>query len=136
VTETMARTRAEHRRKMPGAAIAAAVCIVAAMPLLVHLGDSRRATVTARNETEWDLGLVVRRGDSVMPIAAISAGRTAEVREVLVPGDSWELVWRFRGDEVGTTTVAHDDLTADGYVVEVPDSVSSALRAAGAPPAP
>jgi hypothetical protein len=136
MTETMARTRAGHRRRMPGAAIAAVACLAVAMPLLSHLGESPRATVTARNETVWDLGLVVRRGDGVMPVATIGAGRTAAVREVLVPGDRWELVWRFRGEDVGTTTVAHDDLTAPDFVLDVPDDVVRSLRAAGAPPTP
>jgi hypothetical protein len=136
MTETMARTRTGSRRRMPGAAIAAVACLAVAMPLLAHLGEGARATVTARNETVWDLGLVVRRGDGTMPVATIGAGRTAAVREVLVPGDTWELVWRFRGDDVGTSTVAHDDLTARDFVLEVPDTVVRTLRAADAPPTP
>jgi hypothetical protein len=137
VTDTMARQRADRRRRLPGAAVAAVAALALALPALVHLTDGDRATVAIRNETEWDLGLAVRTGArSIMPIAAVAAGDSGTVREVLVPGETWELLWRFRGEVVGTTTVDHDDLVADGFVLDVPAEVTSALRAAGAPPTP
>jgi hypothetical protein len=120
------------------AAIAVAACAALTVPLLDDLSDLPRADIAVRNDTEWDLGLVVRTDDdSVMPIATIGAGRSGVVGEVPVPtGDRWRLAWRFRGDTIGESTVAHDDLAADGFVLEVPDEVARALREGGAPPSP
>lgn len=71
-----------------------------------------------------------------MPIMTISAERTRSVTEVIVPGDTWHFIWRFTGDDVGTSTVTHDDLQRDDFELVVPAEVERALLAQDAPPSP
>ena len=137
MTETMARPRPLHRRRtVPLYLLAVAVGIAALAPLMRLVEDPPRAAFTVRNDTVWDLDLVVRTGpDSEVPLITIKAKSTRKVAEVIVPGDTWHFIWRF-ADDVGTSTVAHDDLRREDFELVVPDEVEEALRAQDAPPSP
>lgn len=138
MTETMARPRPRSRRRdAPLYLLAIAALMAALVPLARLLEDFPRAEFTVRNDTVWDLTLVVRSGpESVMPIMTIGAEHTREVTEVIVRDDTWRFVWRFAGEDVGTSTVAHDDLRREGFELVVPDDVEQALVARDAPPSP
>lgn len=138
MTETMARPRPRNRRRTaPLYVLVAAASIAALVPLIGRLEDFPRAAFTVRNDTIWDLGLVVRTGpESQMSIMTISAERSREVTEVIVPGATWRFTWRFAGDDVGSSTVAHDELRRDDFELVVPDEVGHALLARDAPPSP
>lgn len=139
MTETMAHLRAARSSASSTVPILLIVVasLVASVPLLRHLEDPPRATLLLRNDSAWDVTLYVRGGDtSVTPVRTVSAGRTARVSEVIVPGDTWRFLWRFAGDDIGTTEIDHDALVAPGFELSVPDQVADALRERGAPPSP
>lgn len=138
MTETMARPRPRSRRRdAPLYLLAVSALMAGLVPLTRLLEDFPRAEFTVRNDTVWDLTLVVRSGpDSVMPLMTIGAERAREVTEVIVPGDTWRFIWRFGGEDVGTSTVAHDDLRREGFELVVPDGVEQTLVARDAPPSP
>ena len=139
MTKAMVRPRATGSRTswtMPIALVVAASLTVG-VPLYRHLDDPPRAALTVRNDTVWDLTLYVRDGaTTVSPIRTISAGRTARITEVIVPGETWRFIWRFEGDDVGTSEIRHRALSAEDFVLLVPDDVGDALRQRGAPPSP
>ena len=138
MTETMARPRpGSRRRAVPLCALVVAAVVAALVPLMRQLEDLSRAEFTVRNDTAWDLTLVVQSGPrSIMPIMRIDAGRSREATDVIVPGDRWRFIWRFAGQDVGTSTVAHEDLLREEFELVVPDAVEKALLDRDAPPSP
>lgn len=134
----MARPRpVAQRRTVPLYLLAAAAFIAALTPITRLLEDPPRAAFTVRNDTVWDLALVIRTGErSVMPLMTIDAASTREITEVIIPGDRWIFIWRFAGDDVGTSTVTNDVLRRDGFQLVVPDEVERALLTRNAPPSP
>jgi hypothetical protein len=114
-------------------ALALAAMVACTFALQGVLADVPRAQVTVRNHTPWDVTMYVREGDAVSPILTIGARHESTIREVAVPGGPWKLVWRFKGEDIATSTV--DDRGRD-LVIAVPDDVERALRARHAPPSP
>ena len=139
MTETVTPTRshARVRRTLWLDALVVLAWLAVSIPLMRSLEDPPRAEFRIRNDTAWNLSLYVETGPgSVMPVAAIGAERAKLMTEVLVPGETWKFTWRFAGDVIGRSTIAHDDLRDPSFVLTVPDDVEQALRASGAPPAP
>ncbi len=137
MTETMARPRPKSSRATLVYAFTVMMGLASLVPLTRLLEDFPRADFTVRNNTLWAVTLVVRTGpDSIMPVMTIDAESSREATEVIVPGETWRFVWRFAGEDVGTSTVADDDLQRDGFVLTVPDEVAEELRARSAPPTP
>src|SRR5687768_639749 len=125
-----------RRRAAPLYMLAVALGIAAMVPLMRHVEDRPRAAFTVRNDTVWDLTLVVRMGrNSEMPLITIEAESTRKVSEVIVPVDTWRFIWRF-ADDVGTSTVAHDDLRREDFELVVPDQVEETLLARDESPSP
>ena len=138
MTDTMTRPRPRSRGREAPLYVLAAIGALASLVLLARmLEDVPRADFTVQNDTVWDLTLVAQSGqDSVMPIMTISAEHARQVREVVVPGDTWQFAWRFAGEDIGTSTVTHDELRSEGFALEVPDEVERALTARNVPPSP
>lgn len=138
MTETMAQPRARSRRAaQPIYALAAAAVLAFGIPLIRHLEDRPRASILVRNDSVWDLSLHVRPdAQSVTRIVTVGAEHERLVKEVLVPGETWEFSWNFVGDEVGVSRVSHADLRQPGFVLVVPGDVEETLRERDAAPAP
>lgn len=139
MTDTLA-LRASTRRRRSTLwldALAVIAWLAVTIPLIDALKDPPRASFALRNDTVWNLSVQVRTGpDSVMSIASIGAERSRDLSEVLIPGPTWQFIWRFGGDVVGRSVVPHRDLSDPDFVLTVPDEVEVELRARGAQPAP
>lgn len=137
MTETMTRPRVNRRaRALPLYLVAIAAWLAFTVAMTPHLADFPRAEFKVRNDTDWNLTLHVRTAGAITPIMTIDEGRERVTSEVIVPGETWHFIWRFEGEDVGTSTVAHDDLRRSGFELTVPDEVARALRASGATPSP
>jgi hypothetical protein len=138
MTETLTPVRPRSSRaQAPLLAVLLIAMAAALVPLARLVEDFPRADFMVQNDTDWDLTLVVQSGeDSVMPLMTLGAERSREITEVIVPGDTWRFIWRFAGDDVGTSVVPHDELEREGFKLVVPDEVADELRARGAPPSP
>lgn len=138
MTETMARPQpTKPLVAWPLYAVAAVVGLAALVTLNEHLAPLEMTDFRVRNDTVWDLTLVIQTDeDSVMSVAMIEAEDERRITEVIVPGETWRFVWRFAGDDVGTSIVRDEDLRRSAFRLEVPSVVQERLRADGAPPSP
>lgn len=141
MTRTMDRRPRDDRRVAAPVMVAVVLAVVAGLAGLATLSRMVEGPevrdFTVRNETVWDLQLVVRSGaDSERRRATIGARNERELREVIVPGATWRFVWRFDGRDVGSSVVNDAELRRPGFRLEVPTAVATALRAADIPPSP
>lgn len=137
MTETMTRGRVTRRaRAAPLYVVAIAGWLAFTVAMTPHLADFPRAEFKVRNDSAWDLTLYVRTEGATSPIMSIGEDRERHISEVIVPGETWHFIWRFEGEDVGTSSVAHDDLRRSGFELTVPDDVARTLRASGATPSP
>ena len=138
MTETMARPQPTKRLvAWPLYVVAAVVGLAAFVSVNEHLAPHEMTDFRVRNDTVWDLTLVIQTDeDSVMSVATIEAEDERHITEVIVPGETWRFVWRFAGADVGTSIVRDADLRRSAFRLEVPSAVQERLRADGAPPSP
>ena len=137
MTETMAEPRATRARSTaPIYAIAAVVSLAVTVPMLHHLEDLPRGEFAVENATAWNLTLHVRSAGAVSPLATLGAETERRLEEVIVPGATWVFVWRFTGEDVGTSTVTNEQLEQDDFVLRPPEVTARTLRSRGVVPSP
>jgi hypothetical protein len=137
MTDTIAHARAASpRAAVPIYLLGLGLLLALAMSLLQVVDEPRRAALTVRNGTAWDISVRVREDDGDTPVVTVSAEHQTTAGEVRVPGSTWHLVWRFKGEDVATSSVRDADVRRDDFVIDVPDEVARALRERGEPPAP
>ena len=141
MTKTMpGRQRAERRsdaRLMLLVTLVLAVVLVAVTTLIRATEPPDHADFVVRNDTAWDVELVLNTGrGSELAVATIDAGDERVLREVLVPGNTWRFVWRLNGRDLASSSVTDEELRRDGFRLAVPPAVGKALAAAGTPPSP
>lgn len=137
MTETMTRQRAiRWDRTVPVYVGAAIVWLAFALAMMRDFEDFPRAELTVRNETAWDLTLYKQTESAISPLLSIDRGRDRVISEIIVPGEIWHFVWRFAGDDIAVSAVAHDELRRPGFVLAVPAAAERTLRAMGATPSP
>jgi len=119
----------------PEAALVAAWLAVAVL-VGSQLRDLDRASFAVRNDTPWDIGVVLQTDHASLPLTTVGHEHSKELTEVAVPGSTWTFVWRFDGRDLGRTTVSDENLRRAGFELRVPADVEAALRAAGTAPSP
>jgi hypothetical protein len=137
MTDTMAHPRAVTPRTTAPLYALMIVLLLAIAFSLLQLGEEpRRTTLTVRNDSAWDISLRVRERDGDTPVVTVGAEHQTTVGEVRAPGATWHLVWRFKGEDIATSSERDADVRGDDFVIVVPEEVTRVLRERGAPPAP
>lgn len=118
-------------------ALTLAAVLAGVTTLVRFLEPPDHTDFVVRNDTVWNVELVIRTGaTSELRVATVDARAERALREVLVPGSTWRFIWRFNGTNIATSTVTDDELRRDGFRLAVPPAASEALDAAGTPPSP
>jgi hypothetical protein len=136
---TMARPHAP-RRTFPPLPLIAIVVVGALLcfAMTFALRDpSFVPRVTVENPSRFDVNVSVRpEGDSArLILATVAPTASATNLDVLDQGDEWMFSFSSGGIDGGTLRVSRAKLAADGWRVEIPDSVIERLQSGTFAPA-
>jgi hypothetical protein len=115
--------------------LAAIVVVIALVLVAARLTETPKTVghLVVQNPTKFDLSVAVSGGDASgwMAVGAVRRGSTTTFRDVVDQGDTWTFRFSAQGKD-SDLEVSREDLARAGWKLEVPTSVSDALRAKGA----
>jgi hypothetical protein len=117
--------------------LALVVVAIVSVVVLAHVlsGPHFVPTLTVANPTEYSIEVTLsNQGDNTMPLATVSPGTTAQLRDVVDQGSVWKFSLRAQGRDAGDVFLTRDELRSQRWQMEIPSWVAGRLHQLGVMP--